>query len=501
MSEREWEAMNEDEFDDMLKQDLPELPPEDITHAVTPWRKAMNRVVAGLALTTLTLNFLWLDSILPAIGMVLLLLGIRALRRENGWLRVCWVLTALRTAYSWAVLILQATIWHNTVLADALTAAAVISVGVNLVLFFCLWRGLLAVQRKAGQTARARGAGGLVIWYALLIPLGLVRYSGWLVFILVVALYICILRSLYKLSKGLDEAGYAVEAAPVRLPDRAVAIALAVVLAVGLACAYLFGNSYPMAWTAVEPDSRTEVAQVRAELEALGFPAEVLDDLTGEDILACRGALRVVVEVNDHPVNAGRIVREQTGGDHIHEYRVYDVKELRITGVAVELPGERTPWRIFHHFLWMTDPGFYGTECIQLWPAYHISEGWAPDGEPTGQVLYDSGGQTRAAPFAYLGRQIYSYDSVFWGTQTSNDIFAAFSMPRGGERYRGYVSYGVKARAEGYIIDSWCNYTHQKSWLQYPVSTAMEQRMVGRFTEGVFYTVQNTMQYFPDQDE
>ena len=47
----------------------------------------MNRILFGMALCAITLNFLCLNYILPAVGTVLLLLGFRTLRRENRWLR------------------------------------------------------------------------------------------------------------------------------------------------------------------------------------------------------------------------------------------------------------------------------------------------------------------------------------------------------------------------------------------------------------------------------
>ena len=61
MSERDWALMKDAELDLALKNSIPELPPDDIVMEVTPWRKAMNRSLAGLALTTITLNFLGLN--------------------------------------------------------------------------------------------------------------------------------------------------------------------------------------------------------------------------------------------------------------------------------------------------------------------------------------------------------------------------------------------------------------------------------------------------------
>ena len=77
----------------MCIRDRPDLPPEEIVEEVTPWKRAMNRVLVGMALSTVTLNFLLLDTILPAIGVVLMLLGFRSLRCENRWFRSCFALT------------------------------------------------------------------------------------------------------------------------------------------------------------------------------------------------------------------------------------------------------------------------------------------------------------------------------------------------------------------------------------------------------------------------
>ena len=45
-------------------------PPEDTVRDVAPWRAAMGRIVTGLCLTCFTLNFLYLQYLLPAIGIV-----------------------------------------------------------------------------------------------------------------------------------------------------------------------------------------------------------------------------------------------------------------------------------------------------------------------------------------------------------------------------------------------------------------------------------------------
>ena len=117
MDNRECDSIKERNFDTMLESSVSGLPPEDVVVEVTPWRKAMRRVLAGIALCTITLNFLCLNYILPAIGMVLSILGFRSLRRENKWFRNCFIITVIRAVYFFPLLILNTTIIQSTILA------------------------------------------------------------------------------------------------------------------------------------------------------------------------------------------------------------------------------------------------------------------------------------------------------------------------------------------------------------------------------------------------
>lgn len=482
MKDPDWDSMDDREFDDLLENSFSGPPPEQIVSEVTPWKQATKRVLIGVALTTITLNFWWLNYILPAIGTVLMLLGFRALRRENRWFESGFWIVIYHTVYLYVTLILNSTILLSKI---QFSPGQLIFTGINIILqfilLFCLWGGFRAVQQKAGLTPHAGSAAALMVWYIILLLLALVQYTGFILLGVMLVSYICILRSLWKLSKELDQAGYAVRPAPVRITDGKIAAGIAVVLAAGCVCGLLLGCKYPMEWQAADPDKHSGVEEIKAQLLELGFPDYVLNDLTAEDIAACDGALRVVTDVHNHSVDNS------------------ENEPLRITGVAVELPGQRGRWMIFHHFLWLTDPGFYGTESIQLWPTYqYVSEGWSSAGGFSGRVLYDKDGTTYSAPYYFLGDQTFTSDSIFWGEQTSTDIFAAFSMPGTGENQRGYLAYPVAEVQDGYIMDSWFNYTHQRTALQYPVMTAMEARMSNSLNwYGPFYTVQDALQFYP----
>ncbi len=470
MRENDW-----NELEEMLADSLPDLPPEEIVRSVTPWRRAMDRVLTGSALRAVTLSLFGLQYLLPALGTLLLLLGYRALRRENRWFRACFVLAAAETAYSIPLLALNtSSVYAPQVLTPAVSQClTVLEMGLLLTQFLCLWRGLLAVQGRAGLPPKANAALGIVAWYAALCLSARLGWQGWLWGIPMLAGYVFLFLSLFRLSRTLEEAGYVLRPAPVRLPDRWLALGLAAVLALGCFCGYRFGSRYPMDWQPRDAAGTQETEAIRDHLLSLGFPEDVLRDLSPEDLAACQGAIRVVVDTTDLPMNPGRKVSTITNRGHNTFTEiidtVYDVKELHVTGVGVEVPGERSTWLLFHHFRWQVDPACRGTEALQLWLAGREDRGgWDMAGPITGRLLYDRDGQTFTAPYAYLGcpSEARSYEA-----------YAAFSLPQEGEDCRGYLCYPVTAREGVSGFSSILHYTHQTSWRQYPARTAMAERM------------------------
>lgn len=172
------------------------------------------------------------------------------------------------------------------------------------------------MQEKAGLPQRAKAAIVLLIWYGIMIILGVAQYAGLLVFVLLIG-YVCIIRSLYKLSKELAEAGFVIKTAPIKVAEWKVVAGVLTIVIMGISCGYLFFHSYQMDWKPAVAKEDAKVSEIKEHLIEMGFPKNVLE----EDILACEGALRVVMDVSDHPVNA------------------YNRKELRLTHIAVELPG------------------------------------------------------------------------------------------------------------------------------------------------------------------
>lgn len=455
--------MTDREFDTMLRRDMDALPPApEITHAVNPWRRAMNRVLWGMGLTTLTLNFWNLDILLSAIGTVLMLLGYRALRKENCWFRVGFFICIAEMGWELFHLFLNSTIYSRSV-----SAAPVMQVlnwvftGLVFVRCVCLFSGIHAVQRRAGQTPHG-SAVPFIIWYAVTLYLGLADYSGLLAWVLIAA-YIGIIRSLYKLSGELNNVGYIITPAPPKWSDRALSVIIAVAAGALMAVGFLFLDEYPMDWQPAEIVRSAEGEQIRQELADLGAPEQVIDDLTAQELLQCAGAAEVTVGYSTQ-------------------------EELSLTTVAIRFADSH--WKIIHHFQWTEDPGFRGTESVYLKPAEAMGQVTAED--VSGRLLWGMDGSIHTADYHAITAERFETDFLFRNSADTG-IFAVFSLPEEGQDQRGYLMYDVAAPAQDTWAFSWMRYTHQTTRLQFPVQTAMEFDMTSTSVNGWAFSSTDTI--------
>ena len=466
---------DERRFDDLLREDAAALPPPE---KINPWQMAMTQVLWGFGLSTITLNFLYLDYILPALGAVLLVLGFRTLRRENRPLRWCYILSIAKLLVCAAGDVLAA------LPVKVELPGAYISTAVTLVLYICLWRGMVEVSRAAGEEKpAATAAGAMAVFYAVLTVLALIGVEGWLLVLPMLVLYILLLRSMVRLSRSLADTGYAITAAPVRLPGWAVLWgSLAAMLAAVLLTAFL-GQRYPMDWHTRDDAPQDET--IRQQLLTKGFPSYVLDDLTAEEVSRMAGAVRVYRQVErlysdtdyrtittthymsdpDRPLVFDRTITDVDGEGERHYtyvYRVYDTLEQTMTHVAVELPEQDGVRRYIyiHHLTYDTQPSPRLTEALELWPAYQFRDSWAPGGAVSGRLLCERSGGEQTALFYSLTGGSHQITDIF-GTRWEQQITALWTRPAHAEKIRAYVFYDALRLEDSWVIESWANYVCQ----------------------------------------
>lgn len=467
---------DERRFDDLLREDAAALPPP-AAGEINPWSMAMTRVLWGLGLITITLNFLYLDVILPAVGGLLLVLGFCTLRRENTPLRWCYILSLASLAVRGACIVLAA------LPVETGLAPAYVNIALLQVLYVCLWRGMVGVSRAAGEEKpAATAAGAMAVFYAVLTVLALIGVEGWLLVLPMLVLYILLLRSMVRLSRSLADTGYAITAAPVRLPDAAVLWGGLGVLLAAVLLAMFLGQRYPMDW-----HTRSDVPQsvpIRQELLEKGFPERVLNDLTADEVAQLAGAVRVYHQTERlysntdyREVTLSRFLRDpphtlqydhtltetDDAGNRTYRYvyRVYDTLEQTMRHVAVELPAEGDTARFvyIHHLTYAAPPSPY-TEMLELWPAWQTQGDWFPGGHVSGRVLCERNGTAQAAAFHTLKSGSQQVSDLF-GTRQTQRITAGWSFPRGVESPRAYVFYDALRGQDGWVIESWANYVCQ----------------------------------------
>ena len=445
------------EMDDALS--APEVETPDVSDS--PFCRAMGLIAGGLAVTGVTLNFWNLDVLLPLIGTLCLLVGFRALRRVNGFLRAGFTCACLRVLLLFVELGQNAAVFRETAAADMVsTALAFGSAAVRLVLLFCLWQGLLDMQRDAGITPPAApAAGALLLWYILLYVAAALFASLSLLLGAYVVWYFYLVVRLKKLSKSMAAQGCAIEPVKERFSNPKLVGSLLTVLAVVIACGFLFFGSYRMDWTPKEASTDAQVIEAHERLLALGYPESELNDLSDEDLLTCLRAERVVI-------------KECTGSAYINYSNKPQTNDaFHLTIVAVQRPFDRL--FVACHFRWDDGVRFYGTESLAFEP-HHDSNSWFAK-EFSGRVLYDGpDGATYTAPYIDPGTDQVNLGS--WYENCFRQLYCAdASFPNDGTNQRGYVACALSNNIDEFTkFEGLFYYVHQNGCFQYPVKTARD---------------------------
>ncbi len=437
--------------------DSPDLSIESVVKDVTPWTEAIKKIFIGMILRNIKLEFLMLDEILPSIGIVLLIMGLSSLKKENKWFNACYVLSLAELVFHIISLGIKATIYNNTVMNSApWTIFSFFIVAIMFASLFCLWKAICQVQKKAGLQPHCKALIVLMFWSALIVFLSFYKTVSWLTGLVLLISYIAIVVCFVKTTKEIGMAGYVITPAPVNRTRALLPVLLSLFMLATPVFAYSLYGEYNMNWTEItEKKDTSEIKDIQEKLLDLGFPQDVLKDLSDNDVLACKDAVQIIAETGER-TNEGL-------------FNSNDAK-LMLSNVAVELSDGN--WEIIQHFRWEGNRVFYGTELLSLWPAYYKDYS-ARNSDFRGNLLCEINGKSFEADYVALTEETYVSNSVFFGRQEESKIFGEFSLPINGKNCRGYIAYGIDIYNSGRILNIVTDYRYP-NYPCFPVLTAKE---------------------------
>ena len=447
-----------DRFDERIEQELAGIVPgEGIVGEVDPWRVPLGRIAAGLALTGITFNMLYLQYLLPALGIVLQYLGFRALRRSGPAFRLAWALSAVRLVWFAAFTALEATPWAPE--GALVYALGLTAMGIQVVQLLALRAGLREVCRRAETPQQGDPLRSAVIWQLVVIVLAFSPLSqSWLAFLPMLLAFVLIIRSLVRLSGSLGGAGYCFVDAPVCVSSRVMKWGYL------LACLLLvLGASVCVNHPRLDaqPQPAQGEAETRQALAALGVPEEVLADLSDEHVRALEGALYVYAQqdvMSFYSSTTTEVQKANTEADQLGSYIIY-----------IELPDSRMA--VLNYFDWRQGGAYWG-DAVRL--------GWQDTyehltGQIGGALLYEKDGQAYAAPIPRLNNGVVTTTDWFFGTRSDSQISGTVSYPFGAQNQRGYVLYILQLRDPGIIRgNTWITYRHRLHPFSLPYQTPAE---------------------------
>ena len=435
------------DFDNQLIERLACItPPDDEMLRINPWTEPINTITWGLIFSTLHLNFLYLQYILPTIGILFVYLGFRSLRHINQWFRIAWIISIVQ-------MVLQLVYLANISLPVSdpeqnLVIAMAISSSFYLALFLVFRKAIKEVFLAAKDKPNRDPLLWASLWVVLVSICAIPPLSTNIMIVVpLLVFYFLILRSLFRLGADLANVGYCLINSPVKTSKHWIGIGyLLFCLLLVVGCSIyanhitLDATRYPMAKT-------TEAVST---LSALGAPASCLAILSAENLSLLEETTQVEVDKSDlnFPTSAGP-----------------NLSGLNATTVFFRQPNNDLYIIVFFQrkkgsAVW--NDGFY----ISSPEAFTLLEG---------SLIYEKDGIRYHAPIPRLYSGWISVTD-FFGVSDVKGITGGVSYPFNTEKQQGYVLYYQSAEVSEYAWSGF-NYSHYFTPIRLPYRTP-EQMLI-----------------------
>ncbi len=432
-------------FDEGIIEQLSEGIPSEVVTIINPWRKPLNNITWGFILSLFTLNFAYLQYILPTIGIILIYLGFRSLRNENKWFRICLIYSSFYLLlYPVLVLFDISPLWN-----DDYSVMLGIILTIFRIIFFLIFRyAIRMVFCKAGQKQKGDPLLWAAIWMSIVLIIGLVgTTNSLLIFIPVILCYIIIFGSLFQVGKSLDDTGYRLKNAPIKVEDSVVTLGYILFITVFIVLTCIFSNHLVVKGVEYEKPAMNSTREL---LIQKGFPKDELQYLGNEDVnrLSDVENIKTVQETIDFK------------NDNSLDFAYFSDKKLKVVDIFIRTKSDDQ--YVMSYFEWMKGKAYW-QDAIEILPDSNakqlnlISSG----------LVYNKKGKSYHAPFPriYCGNELIQ---SFVRSYNHLQIYGALNYPYGSMYQRGYVLYHYKVEKEPFAIFTLLNYVHNPHPINLP---------------------------------
>lgn len=443
------------------------FPPKITGSSSDTWERPIGILTWGLLLTSIQINLLYLQYILPSIGVLLLFAGIRSLKYENKWFHTAWIFSII-TIFIFALSLVFAVSPFSATGQGSIILGIVQSV-FRLAMLVELRKAIFAAFKKLGCMPARDPLKWACVWTVLSLILAIFApYSGLLIVLALLIWDIAICTSIYRMGQDLDKIGYPTPTPSERISSLSVSFAVIAALILAVSAAGMLSNHLKLS---PQEYLQTEASEGRTRLVEMGFPPKVLADLSNEDVSAFKDAI-CVDSSGDIFLFTSEDMHSRVPINDAANPSISNKKHLRTSTVYVELPKKEI--YIIHHFNWANAKPVW-QEGIGIWVGGNID----PVDIASGGLLYEKNGTTYKASYPSLQSGIYTVTNGLFDSHQSSQIGGAFSYPLSSQNQRGYVISHLSLPEEQTMTCASITYAHMSSPIHIPYASAEEKAKNG----------------------
>ena len=405
--------------------------------------KSIRKVILGFMLTMMTFNFFALQYILPTVGVCLIYLGFRQLRNENRWFKITWIFSAINIIIQILQLIYISTPLH-TIFND--TVLIVIFTAIFQVSFIIVFRnGVKQVFIESDEIFNKDPILALAIWKMVATILALMKLGNFIfISIPIILCYFYLFIKVYKLLDTLGGLNYKIKVMKLRVNSKLFIILYSLLSIVVVFICCVLSNSCKL-------DSNefmnSDITGTRTKLMNLGFPREILNDISDDVVNMLQRATYVQCDTELLRYDRDDESTYKGGNDNLEATTIFvEIDDGKIYGLE--------------YFQW-EEGGAHWNDIFTVSGSERIEA-------ISGRLLYKYDGKVYSAPIPKLKNSMITETDILGDENQCEVISGVVSYPWKADDQRGYVFYLVNAYNDLCVGSNIFNYTHYGNPIRIP---------------------------------